>query len=356
MESLPFYLALNRIHKIGPRLFFKLRNQWPDLNELFQLSYNKLVHSGLNPGIARAISSFDFKKIEEDYKWLEHESHHILTWDSEQYPSLLREIYDPPFLLYAKGQLSCLNHPSISIVGTRNPSISGSENAYFFSKILAGRNINIVSGLALGIDAQAHKGCLAAKGSTIAVLATGMDCIYPKRHSTLARQIIEKGLILSEFPLKIPPIARHFPRRNRIISGLTSSTLVIEAACKSGSLITARYAMEQNRDVLAIPGSIHNPQSQGCHYLIQQGARLVTTVNDVLDEMNLEGTNIEKKINDSTLASGYEKLVKCIGFETTSVDQIIMRSGMDVSEVSCALTDLEVQGIIKAVPGGYTRY
>jgi len=209
--------------------------------------------------------------------------------------------------------------------------------------------------LALGIDAQAHIGCLEAGGQTIAVLGTGIDCIYPRRHLKLAEQIPQNGLLLSEFPLNSPPIAGHFPRRNRIISGLSLCTLVIEAAIKSGSLITAKMALEQNRDVLAIPGSIHNPLARGCHYLLQQGAKLVTSAKDVLDELRIEHHQITNDKPLFSLASGNENLVKFIGFEMTSVDQIIIRSGFSVEQVTGELAELELLGTIMSVPGGYMR-
>ena len=240
------------------------------------------------------------------------------------------------------------------MVGTRKPSIMGSETAWRFAFELAGKNITIVSGLALGIDAQAHSGCLAAGGKTIAVMGTGIDCIYPRRHVQLADKIGENGLLLSELPLQSPPIAGHFPRRNRIISGLSLSTLVVEAAVRSGSLITARLACEQNRDVLAIPGSIYNPQARGCHHLLQQGAKLVTTSNDVLDELGIDYTKVVPEFVN-TLASENKNLVKCIGFEVTTVDQIITRSGLNVEKVVCNLAELELQGVVKAIPGGYMR-
>ncbi|MFI4963292.1 MAG: DNA-processing protein DprA, partial [Legionellales bacterium] len=215
--------------------------------------------------------------------------------------------------------------------------------------------ITIVSGLALGIDAQAHIGCLEAKGRTVGVMGTGIDCIYPRRHVQLAEQIREKGLLISEFPLKSPPIAGHFPRRNRIISGLSLCTLVIEAAIKSGSLITARMALEQNRDVLAIPGSIHNPLARGCHYLLQQGAKLVTSVADVLDELRIEHQTLPAEKAVISLASGNKNLVQFIGFETTSIDQVIERSGYAVELVLGGLAELELHGAVVCVPGGYIR-
>lgn len=356
MSNIRYHLALNRMNKIGPRTVKKLQKRWPDLHEMFQLSAQQLENAGLPPLLAKTIKDFDLNLVDADLNWVEADNHHhLLTWDSINYPVLLKEIADPPVVLYAKGQLSSLDQPKLAIVGSRNPSVTGSENAKYFSKELATHHITIISGLALGIDAQAHIGCLEAGGQTIAVLGTGIDCIYPHRHLKLAEQITQNGLLLSEFPLKSPPIAGHFPRRNRIISGLSLCTLVIEAAIKSGSLITARMALEQNRDVLAIPGSIHNPLARGCHLLLQQGAKLVTSVNDVLDELRMEHHQISTDKPIFSLASGNENLVKFIGFEMTSVDQIIVRSGYSVEQVIGELAELELLGAIMSVPGGYLR-
>lgn len=353
MNHLNYYLALNRMDKVGPRTVAKLEQRWPNLEEMFQLSAQELEDAGLPPLLAQTISRFDFSEIEEDLTWLKKsKDHHLLTWNCPNYPRLLKEIADPPVILYGKGQLACLERPTLAIIGSRNPSVTGSENAKQFAKELATYPISIASGLALGIDAQAHIGCLEANGQTIAVLGTGIDCIYPRRHMQLAELITVNGLLLSEFPLKSPPIAGHFPRRNRIISGLSLCILVVEAAIKSGSLITARMALEQNRDVLAIPGSIHNPLARGCHYLLQQGAKLVTSVNDVLDELKIEQQSVKPIFS---LASGNKNLVKFIGFETTSVDQIIRRSGYSVEEVTGQLAELELLGTIVSVPGGYMR-
>lgn len=356
MNNLHCFLALNRMNQVGPRTVAKLQKRWPELSEMFKLSTSELLAAGLPPLLAQTITAFDLTLIEDDLRWVDAaENHHLLPWDSPLYPQLLKEIADPPVLLYAKGQLSAFDFPTLAVVGSRNPSVTGSENAKHFAKELAKAGITIVSGLALGIDAQAHIGTLEAGGRTIGVLGTGIDCIYPRRHLKLADQISATGLLLSEFPLKSPPIAGHFPRRNRIISGLSLSTLVIEAAVKSGSLITARMALDQNRDVLAIPGSIHNPLARGCHHLLQQGAKLVTSVHDVLDELRI--VPLEKSISKPALplASSNENLVKFIGFELTSIDKLIERSGYTVEQVTSELADLELSGTILAVPGGYIR-
>lgn len=357
MNNLHFFLALNRMNQVGPRTVLKLKKRWPALQDLFTLSQTELEQAGLPTTLAKTITEFDFKQIDEDLAWQNaSKDHHLLTWESPNYPYLLKEIADPPVVLYAKGQLSCLDRPKLAIVGSRSPSITGSENGYHFAKALAKHQVTIVSGLALGIDAQAHMGCLSVpRGQTVAVMGTGIDCIYPRRHLKLAEQISQNGLLLSEFPLKTAPIAGHFPRRNRIISGLSLCTLVVEAAIKSGSLITARMALEQNRDVLAIPGSIHNPLARGCHHLLQQGAKLVTSVDDILSELRLEPQYVTDDKPTVSLAMGDENLVKFIGFETTSIDQIIVRSGYSLEQITGELAELELQGAVVAVPGGYIR-
>jgi DNA processing protein len=354
MTNQPYLLALNRMNGMGPRTIAKLLVRWPQLDELFVLPAAQLELLGLPKAIAHAISSFDMRQIEADLRWQEKAGHFLLTWCSPNYPTLLKEIHDPPPVLYAMGNLDVFQQPMLAMVGSRKPSVLGGETAHRFAFELAEKDITIVSGLALGIDAQAHGGCLDAKGKTIAVMGTGIDLIYPYRHRQLADKIKESGLLLSELPLKSPPIAGHFPRRNRIISGLSLATLVVEAAVKSGSLITARMALEQNRDVLAIPGSIYNSQSQGCHYLLQQGATLAASSQDVLDVLGIKAPSKPVELA-LALARENSNLVKCLGFELTTVDQLIARSGFSVEKVVCDLVDLELKGIVKAVPGGYMR-
>jgi len=354
MTNTLYFLALNRIEGIGPRTVSKLLARWPCLEELFGLSCEAMQKAKVSELVARAISTFDLSQVEADWRWQETKRHHILTWEDEAYPALLKEIHDPPPVLYAMGDITALQQPTVAMVGTRHPSVTGSETAWRFASELARHGITIVSGLALGIDAQSHRGCLEAQGQTIAVMGTGIDTIYPKRHQALAEKITEKGLLLSQFPLKSPPIAGHFPLRNRIISGLSLCILVVEAAIKSGSLITARLALEQNRDVLAIPGSIYNQQTKGCHYLLQQGAKLVTSSHDVLDEL---GINTESVASRPQLLPAIDNstLLKFIGYDVTTIDEIINRSGLSIDKVVCDLADLELQRRVQAVPGGYLR-
>ncbi len=356
MDNNCYLLALNRINGLGPRRILKLLAHWPNLEEMFRLSTNQLQQAGLSAQLAAAITEFNLSEVEADLRWQDAAAnHHLLTWLDSDYPQLLREIHDPPPVLYLRGDLACLQQGTIAIVGSRKPSITGAETAWQFSYELASHQLTIVSGLALGIDAQAHKGCLEANGKTIAVMGSGIDCIYPHQHHRLADKICDNGLLISEFPLKVAPKAGHFPCRNRIISGLSLATLVVEAAIHSGSLITARLALEQNRDVLAIPGSILNPQARGCHHLLQQGATLVTSSQEVIDELRLDNLAVLEINASQSLARDNKNLVKCIGFEITTVDQIVRRSGLSVEEVACGLATLEIQGTIRAVPGGYMR-
>jgi DNA processing protein len=358
-KNKPYFLALNRMPGMGPLTVLKLLKQWPSLGDLFALSQSNLEKAGLSEKLASVISSFNMKEIEQDLHWETQNQHQhcILTWEDNRYPALLKEIHDPPVVLYARGDLASLEQPMLAMVGTRKPSTTGAETSWYFANQLAQCGITIVSGLAEGIDAKAHQGCLKAEARTIAVMGTGMDSIYPRSNSQLASKIVENGLLLTEFPLKSRANAGHFPRRNRIISGLSKATLVVEAAMKSGSLITARLALEQNRDVLAIPGSIHNVQARGCHYLLQQGAKLVTSIQDVLDELGMPQLRNSVLLGTSigSLAISHRNLVECIGFEVTTIDKIIERSGLSLDITLSNLAQLEIAGLVKAVPGGYAR-
>lgn len=348
--------ALNRVYGLGPSAIKKLLKRWSNLEEMFALPLADLINAGLPSALAEAIAGFDWRCVDDDWRWQEQShQHHLISWDCPEYPVLLKEIDNPPVVLYARGDLSALNQAMVAMVGTRKPSITGRETARYFARELSRRGLTIVSGLALGIDAEVHQGCLDAGEKTVAVMGTGIDVIYPRSHGRLAEAISTNGLLLSEFPLKTSPNAGHFPRRNRIISGSSLVTLIVEAAIKSGSLITARLAMEQNRDVMAIPGSIHNPQARGCHYLLQQGAKLVTSIADVLEELRLPDLALSSQKNQAVLVSSHENLVKCMGFEVTSMDQIATRSGLNISTVACCLAELELQGLVKAVTGGYMR-
>jgi DNA processing protein len=273
----------------------------------------------------------------------------IITLADETYPRSLLEIADPPPLLYAHGRVESLQRPGLAIVGSRNGSAQGERNAEDFAKALSADGFTIVSGLALGIDAAAHRGGLAAQGSTIAVLGTGIDLVYPQRNAALAAQIAERGLLLSEFPLGTPAAAHNFPRRNRLISGLARGCLVIEAALASGSLITARLAADQGREVFALPGSIHSPLAKGCHALIKSGAKLVECADDVLAE--LVGLRPSERA-DTVNAPAPAAETGVLGHDPVDVDALCARAGLPVDQVSAELLRLELNGRITTLPGG----
>ncbi len=283
--------------------------------------------------------------------WLDTDpAHHVLTLGDAIYPAPLLEIADPPLLLYAQGRLDLLGTPALAIVGSRNPTPQGVDNARDFARHLSRSGITIISGMALGIDGAAHEGGLAGTGSTIAVVGTGLDRIYPARHRALAHRIAKEGLLLSEFELGMPPLAENFPRRNRLIAGLSRGTLVVEAALASGSLITARQALEAGREVFAIPGSIHSPQSRGCHALIKQGAKLVDSAQDILDELSWtrEGGPVAAAAGD---APSDDPLLAALGHDPVTLDALLARTGESAAVLNARLLELELEGRLARLPG-----
>ncbi|MFN0314385.1 MAG: DNA-processing protein DprA [Burkholderiales bacterium] len=286
--------------------------------------------------------------------WLQAPGRFLVTLQSADYPPALKEINLAPTLLYAMGRRELLVSEKLAVVGSRNPTAQGEKNALAFAQALSEANLTIVSGLALGIDACAHWGALKGHGSTIAVVGTGLDRVYPARNRDLARTLAQDGLLLSEFPLGTPPIAGNFPRRNRILSGLSLGCLVVEAAIGSGSLITAQLAGEQGREVFAIPGSIHSPLSKGCHALIKQGAKLAETANDVLEELGW-GTSEPngEGARRAPLSADDEALLMAVGFDPVDLDSLCDRSGLTVDKLSAQLLQLELAGLIVSLPGGF---
>ena len=288
--------------------------------------------------------------------WVQNSEHAVVTLADDAYPRLLLEIADPPPLLYACGRLELLRRPSLAIVGSRNATAQGERNAESFAKAFSEAGLCIVSGLALGIDSAAHRGGLAGVGSTIAVLGTGIDVVYPSRNAALATEIARNGLLLSEFPLASMAAAHNFPRRNRLISGLAHGCLVIEAALASGSLITARAAAEQGREVFAVPGSIHSPLSKGCHALIKTGAKLVESAEDVLAELSgFRPTAYASTTSAQSPAPSPERegLLVHMGFDPVDVDSLCARAGLTADQVSSELLRLELAGRVAALPGGF---
>ena len=275
----------------------------------------------------------------------------VMVLGDADYPSQLLQIADPPLLLFLAGQVELLAAPSLAIVGSRRPTPQGAANARAFAAALSERGWTIVSGLATGIDGAAHEGALTASGSTIAVVGTGLDVVYPRAHRDLAARIVQQGLMVSELPLGAPPLAAHFPQRNRIIAGLTRGTLVVEAALQSGSLITARLAAEGGREVFAIPGSIHSPQSRGCHALIRQGAKLVETAQDMLEEL-APAAAPAAVAPPAADAEDDDPVLRALGHDPASLDVLIARCGWPAHELSAHLLTLELQGRVARLPGG----
>ena len=308
------------------------------------------------PAALEALHSDDVAAaVRRAIEWVEQPQHFIVTLADTQYPRGLLEISDPPVLLYAVGRLELLQGASLAVVGSRNASAQGESNAESFARVLSESGLTIVSGLALGIDAAAHRGGLAGPGSTIAVLGTGIDVVYPRRNGELSREIAQRGLLVSEFPLATPPAAYNFPRRNRLISGLTRGCLVVEAALASGSLITARAAADQGREVFAIPGSIHSPLYKGCHALIKAGAKLVESADDVLAELSgFRRSGYASTTAPVLDASGTDEtaLLARMGHEPVDIDSLCSIAGMSPEQVSAELLRLELDGRVTALPGG----
>jgi DNA processing protein len=284
-------------------------------------------------------------------EWLDDPANHVVTLADDVYPKALLDTADPPPVLYAKGRLELLNAPAFAVVGSRNATAQGMAHAEAFGRALSDAGLTIVSGLALGIDAAAHRGGLAGKAGSIAVVGTGLDIVYPARNRELAHQLAREGCIVSEFPLGTPAVAANFPRRNRLISGLGGGCLVVEAAVSSGSLITARLANEQGKDVFALPGSVHSPLAKGCHSLIKQGAKLVETADDILDELKIPNARASTPpAAPEPTAKPHEALVH-VGFDPSDFDTIASRSGLAASVLSALLTEWELEGSIEVLPG-----
>ena len=301
----------------------------------------------------------DIPGVEADLDWLAGEDRHLITRADPGYPPLLGTLADPPLALFVHGDPAVLQAPQLAIVGSRNPSPAGRENAVAFARAAAHVGLVITSGLALGIDGAAHQGALDVGGATIAVAGTGLDRVYPARHRELAHRIAAHGALVSELPSGSPPLKEHFPRRNRILSGLALGTLVVEAAVRSGSLITARLAAEQGREVFAIPGSIHSPLSRGCHALIRDGAKLVETLDDIVAELGPLAASAAPRAGASpplTPDPDAEQLLKTLGYEPVSVEILVERTGLTAATVSSMLLQMELNGLVAVCPGGsYVR-
>lgn len=344
---------------MGPRHYLNLLERFGSPQQVFSQSTAGLIGLGLRKETLSGLASPNWKLVEADMRWLEQDGHHCLSQSDPRYPAALLEIADPPPLLFVRGDTAILSSQQIALVGSRNPSRAGLHHAKAFARALAASGLTITSGLALGIDAAAHQGALDVSGITIAVAGTGLDQTYPRSHLKLSEEIVAQGgAIVSEFPTQTPPQAINFPRRNRIISGLSLGVLVVEAALRSGSLITARMALEQNREVFALPGSIDDPLAKGCNSLIKQGAKLVETVEDILDEFSIATVKNPPTVPSEPvipLDGDSQELLKCIAYAPTSVDTLIAATGKSPEIIASMLLILELQGLISAAEGGYAR-
>lgn len=346
------YLGGHRIHQLLPHA---------SPRQLCRMSAEELNAIGFKPRQIEALLRPNARRIERCLHWAEGEQQTIITLDAPDYPPLLKEIASAPPLLFVRGDPQWLHQPQVAVVGSRSASIDGRESAYAFSASLAAADYVVTSGLALGIDGQAHTGALSMGGATVAVLGSGLDKLYPARHRELAGQITEQGALVSEFWPDEAPRPQNFPRRNRVISGLSVGVLVIEAAEKSGSLITARYALEQGREVFALPGSIHVPGSRGCNALIKSGAKLVESPVDIFEEIGSLTECAKSKQLDMPLPQPeneelpFSSVLANVGNEATPVDVVAERCKQPVHEVMTQLLELELQGVVSTVPGGYIR-
>ena len=375
LSSIEQLLLLQRLPETGSASYWRLLDQFPSLRVALDAPLDALTRI-LAPAACDALMEFReqgesadlYQRVKADLDWIQENGIQILDTDSEYYPKLLREVRRAPPVLYVWGDPKVLSLPQIAIVGSRNPTPSGRDNACSFAADLAAKGVTITSGLALGVDAAAHQGALSVNGKTIAVLGTGIDHIYPQRNRQIAEQIVRAGgAVISEFPLGTEPQPSNFPQRNRIISGLSFGVLVVEAAVKSGSLITARYALQQDREVFAIPGSIHNPLSRGCHLLIKDGAKLVESAKDIIEEIqgflalkwqefDLESSLQAVVSGDELVTSENEEVILSnMDFDPVSVDKLAARTGLGIGELMASLLTMEVKGLVGNMGSGYAR-
>lgn len=356
-HELAQWLRLERTAGVGPETARRLLSAFGLPGNIFSASLATLQEV-VTERVARALlaplSAEATALIERTLEWATHSGNHVLTVADSTYPQTLLNTADPPIVLYAKGRIELLGQVSVAVVGSRNATAQGVNNAEKFSEALSQAGLTVISGMALGIDTAAHEGGLRGAGSTVAVIGTGADIVYPARNRSLAHRIAESGCIISEYPLGTPAIPSNFPRRNRLISGLSRGVLVVEAAAQSGSLITARMAGEQGRDVFAIPGSIHSPLAKGCHLLIKQGAKLVESAQDILEE-------ITYRVPASTVPAPHtaparsSPILDAMGFDPVDLDTLAMRCEFDIAALHAELLTLELEGVVETLPGGVVR-
>lgn len=360
-DELAAWLRLLETPGVGRLGARRLLSRFGSPQEVFRATereWRLAVGDTLAMALGRCPAGFD-DLLARTRRWMaEDRRHAVLTLGDAAYPTRLLELPDPPLLLYADGVLEWLHAPALAIVGSRHPTPQGLEHAEHFARQASDDGWVVVSGLANGIDGAAHRGALAGRSGTVAIVGTGLDQVYPRRHTALAQSIAAQGTLLSEFPLGTPPLAAHFPQRNRLIAALGTGTLVVEAALKSGSLITARLAAECGREVFAIPGPIQNPQARGCHALIKQGAKLVESYDDILEELRTDRVaqailhGVEDTPEPGAPAAPDEPpLLQALGYEPTSLDLLQERTGLSAAELSVALLDLELAGRVQRLPG-----
>ena len=346
--ELASWLSLSQVPGLGSEGYRRLLQNYGSPTAVLSAPASELVQF-VRPAIAASISKpADETALSIVSDWLKDTNNHIITIADAEYPQSLLNIPDPPLVLYVKGNLALLNRSSLAIVGSRNATTQGIRNAAAFARATSASGLCIVSGMAQGIDTAAHLGGLQERGSSIAVVGTGLDKVYPSSNRELAHQLATEGVLISEFPLGTPPLAHNFPRRNRIISGMSLGCLVVEASLQSGSLITARLAVEQGREVFAIPGSIHSTHSRGCHALIKQGAKLVETPHDVLDELNWFASPHELNADQADSHALFAHL----GFDPVDIDSLSQRSGLTIDALSAILLELELEGQVTILAGG----
>lgn len=354
------WLILARAPGLGPVLVGRLLERYGDAASILAAGRTAWREAGLPEAAREALAEPDENALAADLDWLARPGHALITRNDPNYPAALAEIAQPPPWLFAAGDPDLLNAPGFAIVGSRNASPGGIAHARDFAAEMARSGFAVVSGLAAGIDTAAHEGALAAEGMTVAVCGTGLDRVYPARNRDLARRIAERGLLLSEFTLGTEPKAGNFPRRNRIIAGLAAGTLVVEATRTSGSLITARLALEAGREVFALPGSVDNPLARGCHRLIREGAKLVESAADILEEIapqlgpgpSRAAAAPDENGDADTLDADYQRLLACLEHGPAGVDELVERSGLTADTVSSMLLILELRGRVAHAPGG----
>ena len=362
-EGLADWLRLSLTEGVGTQTARELLSRFGLPENIFSAGFTalqKYVPQKLALALGGPPSDVIRAQIEKSLAWVEQPGNRILTFAHSDYPPALLSIPDPPPVVYVKGRTELLSRLSVAIVGSRNATQQGIQNAERFAQTLSNAGLTVVSGLALGIDAAAHQGALSAMpahGSTVAITGTGLDLVYPAKHRQLAHRIAAEGCLLSEYPLATPAIAANFPRRNRLISGLSQGVLVVEAALQSGSLITARSALEQGREVFAIPGSIHSPLAKGCHQLIRQGAKLVESAQDILEELRWQTPSAisEPKAPAAVLSADAERLLDAAGHDPVSVDELAERTHLPMMFIQASLFELEMQGHVEMLAGGLYR-